>query len=636
MKKLTKILSAILLTTALSVQSASAANMYLKMKGTADHDALGVTLLVLNKGVSVNNITNNDIKYIDQGDINADGSFELRLPFFTEQEYDFYSNMSYTMNVPGNPTKTVYVSDSGTEKNTGESADSPITLAQAWKYIDEIKEIVLAGDTTYTEAPAHISNLTIKAESASTVLALGSDVSLNGDTTFSNLTLSGAKTIYANGYALKIDETVTSTDRLNVYGGANGTAIDGDTNITLLGGLYSKVYGGGNGTAATINGSTNVTISGNVNAGDTNDDDASNYYKSIIYGGGAGSPVTGKTNVNVAGNAVAAYIFGAGTGTNGTAVDTNININGGKVMNVFGGSESSDTVLTNCDTHVTITDGLAEAIFGGSQNSNLTGNTYVNLLGGDVSRRVYTGCYNKWELSWESSNYVNGTTTLSIAPEVALNTKTGLSSGNQTNIGVYSGSRTESNLEEEKNTIIFLNDSYATHKNKLDTSTTIVIDPFKSFHDYIVKAGKGGTVKGTGTGGEVYIAPDAGNYGAIGNNKYFNENAPISEDTTVTFAKEFSINSIAQPTDTTAGISTNVDVTAENFSKEEAPYMVVAVYDNGMLVSCDLQETPASNTAKEFNINCKLESGKTYLVKAMLWNKNQKPLTASYSITVNK
>ena len=146
MKKLTKMLAVALLTTAISAQSVSAADMYLKMKGTADHDALGVTLLVLNKGTSVEDVTPSDIKYINQGNINADGSFELRLPFFTEQEYDFYSNMDYNMVVPGNPTKTVYVADAPQDENT-------ITLAQAWKDIDEIKEIILVGPTTYTEAP---------------------------------------------------------------------------------------------------------------------------------------------------------------------------------------------------------------------------------------------------------------------------------------------------------------------------------------------------------------------------------------------------------------------------------------------------------------------------------------------------
>ena len=433
MKKLSKILTAALLTAAFSAQSVSAANMYLTMNGTTDPDAVGVTLLVLNKGVALDNVTPADIKYLNQGDVNADGSFSLRLPFLSQEEYDFYSNSDYNLANPENPTKTVYVSDAGLAENTGESASSPITLAKAYQNIDDTKEIILAGNTTYTEAPAHIKNLTIKAENASTVLTLASDVSLKGDTTFSNLTINGAKTVYANGYALTVDETVTSTDKLTVFGGANGKAVSGDTNVTLLGGLYNNIYGGGN--SGVVNGSTNVTVGGNVNPGNTNNDQG----YCMVYGGGANAAVKGKTNVTLADNAVVKYVFGAGTGANGTAVDTNINITGGKVMNVCGGSKETATVLTNCDTHITMTGGLAESLFGGSQYSNLTGNTYVNILGGEVSRRVYTGCYNAVDFglsglsvqaTWASSYHVIGTTTLTLAPGVKLNTKTDLSSDN--------------------------------------------------------------------------------------------------------------------------------------------------------------------------------------------------------------
>lgn len=649
MEKLTKILSAVLLSTVVFIQSVSAADICLTMKGTAKQGAKGVTLLVLNKGTSIQSVTPADVKYINQAEINDDGTFQLNIPFFSQDEYDFYSNSGYTLVNLGNPTKTVFVSDSGTAENTGESAESPITLVKAYNNIEEIKEIVLTGATTYTEAPMHIKNLTIKALNASTVLTLPSDVSLNGDTTFSNLTLSGEKSIFANGYSLKIDENVSSTDRLTVYGGSNEKQVDGDTNITLLGGLYNNVFGGGNGTTATVTGNTNVTLGGNSNVGDSNSDENSNVSPCMVYGGGANASVTGKTNVNIEGNAVVRYVFGAGTGVNGTALDTNININGGEIMNVYGGSESQDTVLTDCDTHVTITGGLAEAIFGGSQNSVLTGHTYVNILGGEVSRRVYTGCYNDVDIglsglsikaTWKSDYYVDGTTTLTLAPGVKLNTTRGLSSDNQVNIGVFAGSRRKSHAADEINTIIYLDDCYNECKGyigeKSSKAFVSLSNWLKNFANYVVKVGKGGMVTGTGIGGEVYIAPDSGNYGAIGGNKYFNQNATITSDTTVAFAKEFNINSMSTPVDTDNGISTTVDVTAENFSNEESPYMIVAVYDNGVLVSCDVQKTPASNANEEFNIDCELEAGKCYIVKAMLWNKNQKPLTASYEITVNK
>lgn len=46
------------------------------------------------------------------------------------------------------------------------------------------------------------------------------------------------------------------------------------------------------------------------------------------------------------------YIVGSGSGANGLAeMSTNIRINGGNVMNVYGGSVGSAPTL-NCDTNI--------------------------------------------------------------------------------------------------------------------------------------------------------------------------------------------------------------------------------------------------------------------------------------------
>ena len=67
-------------------------------------------------------------------------------------------------------------------------------------------------NAAYTDALAsYEGDLTIKGNDGA-VLTLPSTVSLKGNLTLSNLTLSGASTIFANGYNLKIDETVTAEE----------------------------------------------------------------------------------------------------------------------------------------------------------------------------------------------------------------------------------------------------------------------------------------------------------------------------------------------------------------------------------------------------------------------------------------
>ena len=296
----------------------------------------------------------------------------------------------------------------------------------------------------------------------------------------------GASTIYANGYKFETSESITSIDRLNVYGGKKSAGNGGDTNVILLGGLYQNIYGGGNG--GMINGNTNVVLGGNANAGDGINDGASNISPCMVYGGGENGTVSGKTNVTLKGNAVAKYLVGAGTGTNGTAKDTNIFIEGGKVMNVYAGSRSV-TLPSGTVTHITMTGGLAEALFGGCEGVALTGHTYINLLGGEVSRRVYTGCYNdakegigffEIKLTYQSDRYVTGTTTLAISPNAKVNTKTGLSGTNILNVGVFSGSRTANQHDAEQNTIIFLDGCYSAFKNKIGEKGGIATKYLKS------------------------------------------------------------------------------------------------------------------------------------------------------------
>jgi len=655
MKKILKIATALVMSAFVLPCSAFAQTSIITMNGLfTDKDAIGVTVLVADKDAQLTSLSPNQIFYVNQFPINSDGSFSMKLPTFSEASYRLYSNANnYNLYSPQEKL-TLYVSSNGSDTaNSGESESEPFkTLERAFSLVEFTKEIIIMDSMGFnTDIPYNYEgDLTIKGIEGDPKieLTLPSTVNLKGNLTLSNLTTKGISTIYANGYKLKIDETVTSdtTNRITVYGGTNGVAYTGDTNIELLGGYYAAVYGGSK--DAVVTGSTNVIFGGNANVGD-GINDAANAVPPIspcdIYGGGHGSTanVTEETNVTLKDNAVVHMIFGANAGTSNTPKVINVNIAGGKGMNIYGGAKGNS--LNGCDINVTMTGGLVEAIFGGCHVASMTGNVYVNLEGGIVARRVYTGCYNNYSsrtLSWDSSHTVNGTTTLSISPNVTLNATDNIKNPeNQINIGVFAGSRTKNNTAEEVNTIIFLDNCYNSKNSaigKQDRLTSITLP--NSHTDYTVKAGSGGKVLGTSTGGTVYIAPDAGKYGILnGSGEYVNANASFTGKGphTVEFKDyDFRINSVVANTSDT-NVSADVNLTANNTSNKINPTALVSIYDeNNVFISCSIAENISGTNNYNFDLNCKLEAGKTYTVKAMIWDETMVPLVNVYSITVQK
>ncbi len=437
-------------------------------------------------------------------------------------------------------------------------------------------EIILKSDSSFNSVySGNSGSITIKGENSGIKLSLPSEIILSSDIIITNLTLSGESTIYANGYHLYIDETVTSDSRLSVYGGAKGGSVE-STSIELYGGLYKTVYAGGyNGT---VTGNTNLIFGGDSNSGDgINDQNTSTLSPCYIYGGGNNGQVLGSTNVTLDGKAVARYIFGAGTGTNGTAVNTNIVINGGKVMNVYGGASS--TMLTSCDTNIIMTGGMAESVFGGSSQNNFEGNTYVTLLGGEVTRRVYTGCYNDWSVTWKSSYFVNGTTNLIIGANVKLNTQNGLALQNQTNVGVFAGSRLgNKGNTNEINTIIFIDDCYSVQKNKIGENSSFSW-LFYSHAKYSVDCGEGGEIKIGESEGEIICRPDFGKYLSVNGvvSEQFGVKLSESQVTAVDFFDNFAINSVEVSEAGNNTKNVNINITHKNVFEAKSPMLIVSL-----------------------------------------------------------
>ena len=586
-----------------------------------------ITIVALDKNVDINNVKNTDIKYINQTPVTEDGFFKLALPLIGGDDLMIRTNAGLSV-YDGVEKDAVYVSAAnGNDNNNGATAQTAYkTLEMAYTQFFRADKIILVDDVDYVELPEHEGEVIIKGNTPSVKLNLPSGISLKGALTIDNLTLNGASTIFANGHHLKITETVDSTGtissgRLTVYGGTNNARTDADVRLTLLGGKYSAVYGGGNNYS--VYGDVYIVFGGNANAGmGINDEDSSTYANCMIYGGGNNSSIQGTANITLEGNAVASYLVGTGP-NNSSAKETNIVINGGKVMNVCGGSRS--TTLENCNTNITMNGGVAESLFGGSERFSMTGNTYITVNGGEVLRRIYSGCYNDTNIigSWESSHYVTGTTTLAIGPNAELITKNGLTSLNKTDLGISAGSRGKSNHQEEVNTIIYLDNSYDDVKGYVGAAYG------GNHQDYEVRATAGGKVFGTTTGGTVKIVPNDG-YTATANGVKYEKEANASFTTSpfiVNFeATLYNINALTADRENS---SISVNITGSD--KEVEPKLWVAVYDGDdkRLLSCRAESATTSNS---FDFGYTFEDGKKYIIKAYIWNEEIKPLTTSYVI----
>lgn len=543
-----------------------------------------------------------------------------------------------------------YVSNAGNDANSGLSESAPLkSLKAAFKL--PVSKIVLLDDMTYEDAEKERGSFTITGKTSSVVLTLPESTDIMGNTKFENLVLKGTATvalsstssvdnsasIFANGHTLEIADTVTSYNdsansiesRFVVYGGKNNATV-ASTDVRIYGGKYARIFGGGFNTSGKVTGNTNVIVGGNVNSTDT-----ANAVECRIFGGGRSAAVTGSTNITFTGNAVTKYIVGAGQFAGGTTPETNITISGGKVMNVYAGSTSAE-ITSN--TNVTMTGGIVEAIFGGSENYAMTGNTVINLLGGEVTRRVYGGCYNEFDYkiisaTWGGSDCVTGTTNIVIGPNVSLNTKNGLSGiSDTTNVGVFAGSRTESNSASEVSTIIFISDAYDTKSNVIGEKGSLAASYFKSHTDYIVDVSVGGSVVPSTVGGTITLVPDAGRYAVVnGKGVYVGENnvALNGGTNTVAFTSGNIIASADVNTNDT-GAKANVTCVVEESAK-----LVVAIYSSeSEMVAAKAVDATSNKTSYEVDVDFDSLNATGCNAKVMLWDNLNIPLADLLETTV--
>lgn len=618
MKKVLKTVLALLTITTFLMQSVVAAGV-VTIYGKTENTDRDITVLALRADADIDNLSFADIMYVNQFEIDENGKFALTLPLSADDEFMIYSNRDFNKYDGTEEKGAVYVSAlSGNDDNDGATETTAFkTLDAAYAELYRTDEIILLDDVTYSAVPEYSGKLKIKGKTASVNLNISGEISLKGDLTFDNLVLNGTGTIYANGYNLKVTETVTSSgsNRLFAYGGTKTAKYEGDTSIEILGGRWQMVFGGGH--LAELDGNTNVIFGGNANSGDS----ATNS-PCIVFGGGNNYAVSGTTNVTFQGNAVANYVVGAGYNTGGTVGGTNVKINGGSIMNVYGGAK---TAVLNCDTNIEMNGGTVEGLFGGSEWAAMTGNANIAVKGGTVTRRIYSGCYNDYGFGgFDSSRYVNGSTTLALYPDAKLVT------GSEANRGIFCGSRIASNPADEHNMLIFADGSYGVHSSKIGEKGGIKV--CDSHQDYTVVATTGGEVQKGDGNGAISIIADEGYEGRADGKSCDTYTVASGKTVNIEFVKIlYAINNL-NATKGEASTSGNVDIIAEDEFGTIKPTLYVTVFEaeSGKLIGCAVQSATTGN--KTFEMDCEFEENTKYIVKAMLWNESLTPLTTYYSI----
>ena len=309
-------------------------------------------------------------------------------------------------------------------------------------------------------------------------------VYMNNNITFKTMTLQvlNGSTLYANGYDLFIDSDVTmkyvdssaaektgADISFTVYGGGLYKTINGDTNLRLESGIYTRVYGGSNG--GKVIGNTNVIIGtkGNVNNNDLvgwNDTTHGSSYQ--FFGGSNGGVIVGDTNITVGNYAYADYVVGGNNSGGSIGGTANMDFSG-YAYGLYGASRGGNTMN---DVNLTMRGGGVADIFGGSAGYSLgsaedPSNVIVKFFGGDITRRIYAGSYNEeYNASAAVSSYVYGTAAVVIGgnPSFSFNHKIEVLGGITTingAEGIFASSRQNNASSNELGRIIFLNGDFS-------------------------------------------------------------------------------------------------------------------------------------------------------------------------------
>ncbi len=581
-----------------------------------------------------------DIGYINQTKADADGKYSISIPLSQlDGSYEIYSDTSIS--------KTVYVSSGGSDTNDGTSLSPFKTLTKAVSAAEDYSTIVLCdivAVSSNTQLTGTSKKVTVTGKNPMTGevsggLDLTGTVSmhiklpmvLENMTVKSRATASiieSANKIFAWGNRVVFGKGLVMSEPIDIFGGTSLNNTCESTDITVMSGTYRRIFGGGEN--APVTGDTKVTVYG-MNSGYSAEDNADNYYDSRIFGGGKndGADVSGSTYINFKGGVVS-YIVGGGSAA-AVLKDTHISFDGGRVMNIYGGTVDKKTVH-NGNSYIDFNGGTAESIFGGSQSCNFVGNTHINAAGGEVLRRIYGGCYNDWGFKWASDYGVSGDCITVISPKLKAATRTGLSSGNSDNSGIFAGSRTADNKNEENAVLVFVDGAYETLGSKTGDQTGWG-NVFKPNCDYIVKAGTGGSVK-LKNGNAAEISCDSGKRAYVNGKAYLrNEYTLSSEITDITFEDGVTIDT-ADGRKTDSGISFETNIGVGDRDKLNGNEKLIAVISDNEGNIINVQAKPVDDKG-DYNFSLANSEFSEYKVRLYIWNmENLVPLSAPCTLII--
>ena len=518
----------------------------------------------------------------------------------------------------------VYISDSGDDANDGMSANNPIkSLLRASEILDENQSLCVVGTYSISGTIQKFDrNLKIMGLNSESYLNIGERLLINCGLEIDKIKISGEPKIFANGYTLIIGQGATSDSRMEVYGGSDESDLTGNTDIRLYGGQYSHIYGGGY--YKKVYGKTNIIIGGSCNPNDEIDDSMPGVSKCYVFGGSNCSDVIGGGSAIVLeGRATVRGIYGGSQ--YGSCTKSDICIKGGRATSVYGGSK---TRKVWSDSQITMQGGIVESIFGGSDRNDFVGNTVVILEGGQVTRRVYTGCYNDWSFGWKTDCSVDGTTTLIIGRDVGLNTRYGLSSGNNLNVGVFSGSRMNKQKATEKNLIVFKDGCYDTQRSAIGDNSNKYYD-FESFENIVLMcSGDGDAV--LDKDGKVNFRTKTDTYPLV--NSVASESVCDLADGsyTVDFVSDFRVKNV----NVDIGETVRADVQSIGSVKSYGDNCIIylALFENEKLAAVKDMKLIDFDGNAEFDIELKKEN--KYQIKILAFDENQRPKMQSYSMSI--
>ncbi len=274
----------------------------------------------------------------------------------------------------------------------------------------------------------------------------------------------GEDTIVASGVNLNIKDNKNVNIDKTIYGGsALGTIVgnvdvhstdnSGNGAITVEGDFYCGSMGDSSiQTTGKIQGNCSLSIDGGTYKGSVygeNNDNGSptgvvtvttggnnpTTIKNVYGGGNQANSNAQSVTVNIENNSNITNAFG---GANKASVsETNVNLHGGTVTNIYGGSNEAGNITSSS---ITTTGGTATNVYGGNNLGGTTTTSNVNINGGTITSLFGGG--NEAVTGTSNINFNSGTVTNTYGggnkAGITNNTNINLTGGNCTNM--YGGS----------------------------------------------------------------------------------------------------------------------------------------------------------------------------------------------------